>query len=217
MLALAALGAVFAWRSPVFLTDQNLLQVLLQAAVNTIVALGMTFVIITAGIDLSVGSTAALAGMIAAASMKTGLPLAGVVVPWWAAIIVGVVVGILVGTANGLLITALRITPFIVTLGTLSVIRGLTLIYSEGRPIFGFPPQFNAIAGSLGPIPMPVVIAAALSAICWFILRFTRLGEYAYASAATKKRRASPAFRSIATRSPSTPSVARWRRWPASC
>lgn len=181
VLALIALGAFFAWRSPVFLTTANLSQVLLQASVNTIVALGMTFVIITAGIDLSVGSTAALAGMVAATAMKTGLPLIGVVVPWPVAVGVGLLVGLIVGLGNGLLITRLRITPFIVTLGSLSVIRGLVLIYSEGRPVFGFPEGFNAIAGKTGPFPTPVLIAAALTLISWFILRFTRLGEYTYA------------------------------------
>ncbi len=181
VLALIALGAFFAWRSPVFLTTANLSQVLLQASVNTIVALGMTFVIITSGIDLSVGSTAALAGMVAATAMKTGLPLIGVVVPWPVAVGVGLLVGLIVGLGNGLLITRLRITPFIVTLGSLSVIRGLVLIYSEGRPVFGFPEGFNAIAAKTGPFPTPVLIAAALTLISWFILRFTRLGEYTYA------------------------------------
>ncbi len=179
VLALLALAAFFAWRSPVFLTDNNLLQILLQASVNTIVALGMTFVIITAGIDLSVGSTAALAGMVAATAMKTGL--FGMVLPWPAAVLAGILVGVLVGLANGLLITGLKITPFIVTLGTLSVVRGLTLIYSEGRPVFGFPEGFNAIAGRIGPIPTPVLIAAVLTLISWLVLRFTRLGEYTYA------------------------------------
>lgn len=181
VLALAALAAFFAWRSPVFFTDDNLFQILLQASVNTIVALGMTFVIITAGIDLSVGSTAALAGMVAATAMKTGLPFVGVVVSWPVAVLVGILVGVLVGAANGLLITSLRITPFIVTLGTLSVVRGLTLIYSEGRPVFGFPEGFNQIAGRLGPLPTPVVIAGVLTLLAWFVLRFTRLGEYTYA------------------------------------
>ena len=179
VLALLALGAFFAWRSPVFLTNDNLLQVLLQASVNTIVALGMTFVIITAGIDLSVGSTAALAGMVAATAMKTGM--LGVVLPWPAAVAVGILTGVLVGLTNGLLIAGLKITPFIVTLGTLSVVRGLTLIYSEGRPVFGFPEGFNALAGRIGPVPTPVPIAAALTLLSWLVLRYTRLGEYTYA------------------------------------
>ena len=179
VLALLLLAAFFAWRSPVFLTDDNLLQILLQASVNTIVALGMTFVIITAGIDLSVGSTAALAGMVSAIAMKTGV--LGAVLPWPVAVALGVLVGVVIGLANGLLITSLRITPFIVTLGMLSVVRGLTLIVSEGRPVFGFPEGFNAIAGRVGPVPTPALIAGALAVAAWFLLRFTRLGEYTYA------------------------------------
>jgi ribose/xylose/arabinose/galactoside ABC-type transport system permease subunit len=181
VLALIALAAFFAWRSPVFLTSANLLQVLLQASVNTIVALGMTFVIITAGIDLSVGSTAALAGMVTAMTMKTGLPILGIAVPWQIAVVVGILVGVLVGLTNGLLITSLRITPFIVTLGMLSVVRGLTLIYSEGRPIFGFPEGFNNLAGTIGPIPTPAIIAGVLAVVSALVLRFTRFGEYTYA------------------------------------
>jgi ribose/xylose/arabinose/galactoside ABC-type transport system permease subunit len=181
VLALIALAVFFAWRSPVFLTSANLLQVLLQASVNTIVALGMTFVIITAGIDLSVGSTAALAGMVTAMTMKTGLPILGIAVPWQVAVVVGILVGVLVGLTNGLLITSLRITPFIVTLGMLSVVRGLTLIYSEGRPIFGFPEGFNNLAGTIGSIPTPAIIAGVLAVVSALVLRFTRFGEYTYA------------------------------------
>jgi len=181
-LALVALGGFFALRSEVFLTSTNLLAILQQASVNLIVALGMTFVIITAGIDLSVGSTAGLAGMVAAIAMKTGLPFFGGPLPWGAAAGVGLLVGVAVGLANGLLITRLRITPFIVTLGMLSVARGLTLIVSQGRPVFGFPEGFSRFfGGSLGPLPMPVLIAAVLALASWVLLRATRLGEYAYA------------------------------------
>ena len=182
VLALLVLGGFFASRSDVFLTTDNLLQVLLQASINTIVALGMTFVIITAGIDLSVGSTAALAGLVTATTMKTGLPVLGWEVPWGAAVALGLLMGVAVGLVNGLLITSLRITPFIVTLGMLSVVRGLDLIYSQGRPVFGLPQGFNeTIAGNVGPIPTPVIIAGALALLSWFVLRFTRLGEYTYA------------------------------------
>jgi ribose/xylose/arabinose/galactoside ABC-type transport system permease subunit len=182
VLALVALGAFFSSRSGVFLSVDNLLQILLQGSINTIVALGMTFVVITAGIDLSVGSTAALAGLIAAATMKSGLPLLGWHVPWGVGILLGLVVGLVVGLINGSLITALRITPFIVTLGTLSVVRGLALIYSDGRPVFGFPNAFSReVGGKIGPVPTPVVIAGVLALLSWFVLRYTRLGEYTYA------------------------------------
>jgi len=175
VLALIALGTVLSFLTSAFLDVDNLLQVLLQASINATIALGLTFVIITSGIDLSVGSTAALAGMVGARAMKGEIP-------WGVAILIALAVGLAVGAVNGLLITRLRITPFIVTLGTLSVVRGLTLIYSAGRPVFGFPKTFSqTIAGDVGPIPMPVIIASAMALLSWFVLRYTRLGEYAYA------------------------------------
>ena len=175
MLALLLLCLVLSFLSPVFLTVDNLLQVLLQASINLLIALGMTFVILTAGIDLSAGSVAALAGLTAAGMMKAGLF-------WPLAIVAGLATGLVVGMINGLLISKLRITPFIVTLGMLSVVRGLALVASDGRPIFGFPEAFNqGIAGTLGPVPMPVIIAGVAALIAWFVLRHTRLGEYTYA------------------------------------
>lgn len=175
VLALVALGVALSFLSPVFLTTDNLIQVLLQASINTIIALGITFVIITAGIDLSVGSTAALAGMVAAKLMVAGTV-------WPMAVLVALIVGLVIGFINGFLITKLRITPFIVTLGMLSVVRGSALVYSDGRPVYGFPESFNQVFGGyLGPIPMPVVVAAIVALISWFVLRYTRLGEYTYA------------------------------------
>lgn len=175
VLALLILCVVLAFLSPVFLTVDNLLQVLLQASINLLIALGMTFVILTAGIDLSVGSVAAFAGITAGMLMKGG-------VFWPLAVIVGLVAGLAVGLINGWLISKLRITPFIVTLGMLSVVRGVTLVISDGRPVFGFPEAFiQTFAGTLGPVPMPVIIAGVAALISWFVLRHTRLGEYTYA------------------------------------
>lgn len=153
VLALLLLSVVIAFLSPVFLTVDNLLQVLLQAAINLLIALGMTFVILTGGIALAVGSTAALAGLTVAAGMKIG-------VAWPLAIVAALIVGLVVGLINGLLISKLGIIPFIVTLGMLSVVRGTALVTSDGRPVFGFPETFNqAIGGTLGSLPMPVLIA----------------------------------------------------------
>ncbi len=175
IIALVVLGAVLAILSPFFLTVDNLLQVLLQAAINLLIALGMTFVILTGGIDLSVGSTAALAGVTLATLIKSG-------VPWPFAVLAALGAGLLVGLINGVLISRVRIAPFIVTLGMLSVVRGTALVATNGRPIFGFPESFNqALAGTLGPVPMPVVIAGGAALICWLVLRYTRLGEYTYA------------------------------------
>lgn len=187
VLALVGLGTVLSFLSPVFLTTDNLIQILLQASINLIVALGMTFVIITAGIDLSVGSTAALAGVILANLLKSDIPAwtpaaGGDRIPWVLAVVAAICVGLIIGSVNGLLITRLRITPFIVTLGMLSVVRGLALIYTEGRPIFGLPEAFNrTIGGETRGIPHPVIIAGLLAMISWLVLRYTRLGEYTYA------------------------------------
>ena len=175
VLVLIVLGIALSFLSDVFLTRDNLIQVLLQAAINMIIAVGMTFVIITAGIDLSVGSTAALAGLVAGTLMVNGIP-------WPLAVLAALLTGVLIGFINGLLITRLRITPFIVTLGTLSVVRGAALVYSNGRPVYGFPEEFNqAFGGNLGEIPMPVIVAAVVVVAGWFVLKHTRLGEYTYA------------------------------------
>ena len=182
VLALLVLGAFFASQTDAFLTGYNLRLILLQASVNTIFALGITFVIITAGIDLSVGSTAGLVGMVAAIAMKSGFGFTDGPLPWGVAVGLGLLVGVAVGLVNGLLITSLRITPFIVTLGMLSVARGLTLIVSEGRPVYGLPKGFSQFfGGTWRGIPMPVLIAAVLALLSWFLLRSTRLGEYTYA------------------------------------
>jgi ribose transport system permease protein len=175
VLALFVMVVIMSFLSPVFLTVSNLLQILLQAAINLLMALGMTFVILTAGIDLSVGSTAALAGLAVAALLKGGLP-------WPVAALLALGVGLVVGLINGWLIAVVRITPFIVTLGMLSVVRGAALVFSNGRPIFGYPAVFNqTLGGDVAGIPMPAIIALVAALISWLVLRYTRLGEYTYA------------------------------------
>ncbi len=175
VLALIVMIIIMSFLSPVFLTVGNMLQILLQAAINLLMALGMTFVILTAGIDLSVGSTAALAGLAVAALLKGGLP-------WPLAALAALGVGLIVGLINGSLIAFVRITPFIVTLGMLSVVRGAALVASNGRPIFGYPAAFNsAVGGDVASIPMPAIIALVAALISWLVLRYTRLGEYTYA------------------------------------
>lgn len=159
-----------------FLTPRNLLQVALQAAINSIIAVGMTFIITSGGIDLSVGSMVAFAGIVAALVMRdTSLgPLVG--------FLVAVAVGALCGLFNGLLITRVRLQPFIATLGTMGIFRGLALIVSNGRPVYGFDQSFVAIfAGTLGIVPVQVIVAAIVAAIGWFTLTQTRFGKYTIA------------------------------------
>jgi ribose/xylose/arabinose/galactoside ABC-type transport system permease subunit len=158
-----------------FLNPTNAIQVFLQAAINLVVALGMTFVIASAGIDLSVGSVIALGGLVAAYAMQAGSGP-------WLGFLVAMIVGTLCGAFNGLLVTRLGLQPFIVTLGTMGVFRGLALVISDGKPIYNFGPEFNAIfSGFVFGIPTAVLISLVLSVFCWWLLTQTRFGKYTMA------------------------------------
>lgn len=175
ILAFVLVCAVLAMLSPVFLTVNNLLNVVRQSSIIGIMAVGVTFVILSGGIDLSVGSVMAVSGMIAAGSMQNGAGIG-------AAILIALAVGIAAGLVNGLLVTAAGITPFVVTLGMMSIARGATLIYSQGYPISGFTDTFRFIGGGyiLG-IPFPVIIFLGTVVVAWAVLTQTRLGRYTYA------------------------------------
>jgi ribose transport system permease protein len=161
--------------TPHFLTISNLLNIAEQATIIAIIAVGMTFVIITGGIDLSVGSTLAFAGVVMASVLQSGVP-----VPL--ALIVGLGAGLLCGLVNGLLITVGRLPPFIATLGMMSVARGAALMFTEGRPISGFSEGFRELAtGELLRIPSPVIIMITVYVIAHFVLQRTKLGRYTYA------------------------------------
>lgn len=159
-----------------FLTVNNLIQVALQGAITIIIALGEFFTILIAGIDLSVGSVVALTGMITAKMMVAGVPV------FWAILIGGVLVGGILGAINGSLVNITNLHPFIITLGTQAIFRGITLIISDARPVFGFPKSFTeGLAGWLGPIPIPVLIAIAMALILNFITTKTKFGRNVYA------------------------------------
>jgi len=161
--------------TPHFLTVSNLLNVAQQATIIAIIAVGMTFVIITGGIDLSVGSVLAFAGVVMASALHSG-------VPFPLALLIGLGVGLLSGVVNGLLITIGRLPPFIATLGMMSVARGAALMFTEGRPISGFSESFRSIAtGEILRIPAPVVIMIVVYLIAHFVLKRTKLGRYTYA------------------------------------
>jgi ribose transport system permease protein len=161
--------------TPHFLTISNLLNVAEQATIIAIIAVGMTFVIITGGIDLSVGSVLAVSGVVMAYSLQSGVPLP-------LALMIGLGVGLLCGVVNGLLITIGRLPPFIATLGMMSVARGAALMFTEGRPISGFSEGFRSIAtGEILRIPAPVVIMIVVYVIAHFVLKRTKLGRYTYA------------------------------------
>lgn len=169
------LVVVGSFLSPYFMTSNNLLNVLLQASINLVIALGMTFVITTGGIDLSVGSILAVAGMILAKLVVGGmnLPLA---------LLITLVLGTALGAVNGLLITRLGLPPFIATMGTMSIYRGIALISNDGKPAYGLSAQtMDVIAGRIANIPIPVIIATFAAIAAFLILTKTTIGEYTLA------------------------------------
>lgn len=159
-----------------FLTLSNWSIIFTQVSINALLAFGVTFVIITGGIDLSIGSVVAVSGVAAALlAQQDSYP---VIVP----ILGGLVVGLLFGALNGLLITKSKIAPFIVTLGVMTICRGLALIISKGRPISNLSESFNFIGGGdiLG-IPFPIIILFVVFIICSIVLKKTIFGRYVYA------------------------------------
>jgi len=162
---------------PTFLTWNNLKQIATQSSVTMLIACGEFFAILVAGIDLSVGSVVALTGMITAKLMvSAGMP----VLP--AFLIGSVLCGLLLGLINGALINVTNVHPFIITLGTQSVFRALTLIISNAQATFGFPGTFSKIFGGLwNGIPMSVVIALVVAVLMWFITSKTTFGRNLYA------------------------------------
>lgn len=177
IIAFFVLCAALAMISPYFLTTNNIINVLRQTSINGILALGMTFVILTRGIDLSVGSMVACAAMVAA-SFATGVGNTAVFAP----IVLGLGVGLALGSINGMMIARFAIPPFVMTLGMLSMARGITYIYNDGMPISNLNPSFRFIGqGELLGIPMPVVLFLSVFLICWAVLKFTTYGRYIYA------------------------------------
>ncbi len=174
-ISLALLFVVLSIASPYFLTATNLSSVIRQTAVINIMALGMTLVIVSGGIDLSVGSILAFSGVIGTMTMVgTGsVPLG---------IAAGIGCGTLWGCANGLMISTMRIPPFIVTLGTLGIVRGLTLVISGGLPVVGLPKEHGFIGeGTIGPAPFVLVVLVVCAVLTHFALHGTKLGRYTYA------------------------------------
>ncbi|RCR68242.1 ABC transporter permease [Larkinella punicea] len=162
--------------TPKFLTVSNLTIVVTQVSINALLAFGVTFVIITGGIDLSIGSTVAVTSVVAASfAHPDTYP---VVVP----ILAGLAAGLLLGAFNGLVITKSKVPPFIVTLGTMTIGRGLALILSKGRPVSNLSDSFNFIGGGhLLGIPTPILILIVFFIICSVVLKKTVLGRYMYA------------------------------------
>jgi len=174
-LTLIVLFVGLALASPHFLTETNLASVVRQTAVINIMALGMTMVIIAGGIDLSVGAILAMGGLLGTMAMERGAPIA-------VGVAVGVLAGFGCGFTNGFLTTRLRINPFIVTLGTLGIIRGTALIISNGLPVHRIPQQFSFLGeGALFGVPFVLWLLVICGVGAHVVLEHTRLGRYAFA------------------------------------
>lgn len=162
--------------TPNFLTLQNIVTILRQTSINGILAIGVTFVIIAGGIDLSLGSVVALAGVAAASFAHPGTH--GLVVP----LLAGLLIGLGIGVINGLIITKGKVASFIVTLGMMTIARGLALVVSDGRPVSNLSDSFNFIGGGeLLHIPIPILLFGAVILLSTVILNYTKTGRYVYA------------------------------------
>jgi len=192
LFALAAMVVALSLLSDKFLTFANGRNILLQISVNLCLSIGMTLIILTGGIDLSVGAILGFAGAFAAGLLKNGLVLKifGVVLQFTplGAIVAGIFTGLALGFFNGIAITRFKLPPFVATLGMLSIARGLTMLWTGGFTITDLGPQFGFIgAGFFLGVPMAVWISAALVVIFYFISKRTTLGRYIYAVGGSEK------------------------------
>jgi len=172
LIGLILIVAVFAALVPGFLSERNLINILQQSSINACIALGMTLVIISGGIDLSVGPTAAISAVLTATLLVSGVP-----VP--VALLAGLGIGAFCGLVNGVLVAYVGLQPFIVTLGTLSTYRAIALIYTGGNPVLGVPQGFRSLFnGNIAGIPNSVIIVAVVAFAAWVLLKKTPIGEY---------------------------------------
>jgi len=174
-LACIALIVLLSFLSPYFFTLTNFKDILLGTAVIGIISFGMTMVLISDGIDLSVGSVVAFSSVILCVSINAGLPLP-------LALVLSLGGGVLVGLVNGFFIAVMNINPFIITLGTMSVVRGLAYIIIGGRPLPFEQPAVRFIgSGTFLGVPIPIYFMVAVLVILWFVLKYTQFGRNVYA------------------------------------
>ncbi|MEQ5793805.1 ABC transporter permease [Paracoccus sp. NFXS7] len=184
LIALALLCIVLSIVSENFLTSRNIINVLRQTSINGILAIGMTFVILTRGIDLSVGSVVALVGVVSASFATTsaagfipGAPYMPLI-----PIAVGLITGTAMGALSGIAVARFAVPAFVATLGMLSAARGLTLIYSGGRPVPALTDGYRWIGtGDIAGIPVPIILFGMVFALSHFVLTRTRFGRHVYA------------------------------------
>ncbi len=174
--ALAILVVVFSFSSEIFFTGNNLLNITRQISVNALIAIGMTFVIITGGIDLSVGSVISFVGIITASMMKDyNISVLG-------AVVIGILIGAVTGLINGVFVSFLNMPAFITTMGTMTILRGLGFIYTQGYPIYDLGKEFKLIGqGYIWIFPTPAIILLIVAVVAYFLLRKTVFGRHIYA------------------------------------
>ncbi len=175
IIVLVVLIIVLGISMPVFLSPRNIRNVLQQVSTLGIVSMGMTVLMISGGIDLSVGSSISVTAVVVGSMLKAGSPV-------WIAVIVGLAIGSVIGLMNGLLAAYTKAHPFILTLGTMTMFQGIAIIITGGFPITDLGKAFEFIGGGMiGGIPLIVLIFFAVLLICFFLLRYTRPGRVAYA------------------------------------
>ena len=186
LIALVLMSLLMTLLSDNFATSDNLFNVLRQTSVNLCISVGMTLVILTGGIDLSVGSILALTGAVAAGLTRDGIALASidtyVGITFWGGCFIALLLGAALGAFNGVVVTHFKVPPFVATLGMMTIARGLTMLYTGGFPITGLGKSFEYLGtGWLLGIPMPVWLALAIILFFAFLMRHTRTGRYIYA------------------------------------
>lgn len=178
LVVLAVFSAIFV---PRFIEPTNLVNVMMQIAINALLATGMTFVILTGGIDLSVGSVAALAGIASTVAIKL-LPNAGILTSVGVILATAIVIGSICGAFTAFNISRFKVAPFIATLAMMSVARGFAYVYTESKPVFGLPDSFGWMGlRYIGPIPVMVIIMVIVLITAHIVLTRTCFGRYVYA------------------------------------
>ncbi len=180
VIGLVAFSIIISFMSDRFMTWSNMFNVFRQSSVNAIIAAGVTFVILTGGIDLSVGSILAISGAVSAYLLAGGASA-------FVAIVAALAVGVGIGVANGFVISKGKLQPFIVTLATMTIFRGATLVFTDGKPISaGYEANAEMFSklgnGYLFGIPNPIIIMAVVFGVCYFILKHTTIGRYVYST-----------------------------------
>ena len=169
--ALAVTFVFFTIMVPEFLNIDNLIELGVQSSIIAVIALGMTLVIVTGGIDLSVGAIVGLVSVICATNLSTW----GVI----PTILIGLALGALLGYLNGAFSAYFKLESFVVTLAALNIYRGLAFLYTEGKPIFGIPDEFRDVFGAnIGPVPKPIILLVVVTIICFLILNRSRSGTH---------------------------------------